>query len=112
MIHYAGVVSKPSRKDIEREKQLQQTRADAIANRTDAKLKHVILNQKRDKKVNKYTQLEVPYPFTSREAYERSLRAPLGKDWNTYTMHKQLVQPKIKTRVGHVIDPIEKKKKQ
>jgi len=88
----------------------QKKREELISERTDAKIKHVILNQKKDKKAAKYLNSQVPYPFTSREAYERSLRQPLGKDWNTNESHKKLTQPKVKTRVGQIIDPIEKKK--
>jgi len=44
---------------------------------------HVMVSAKRVKSASKYRVAKVPYPFTSREEYERSIQMPLGgkKGW-------------------------------
>lgn len=72
--------------------------------RSDAQLKHVIINQKAVKN-NSKTE-DVPFPFTSREQYERAMRKPLGREWNSKLSFLNLTKPEIKTRMGTIIDPI------
>lgn len=69
--------------------------------------KHVVLNEKRNKKAAKYLVDKVPYPFTSREQYEQSLRNPLGSDWNTLTTFAKAIKPAVITKQGAIIDPLE-----
>ena len=68
--------------------------------------RHVIVSEKRNKKATHLTTAGVPFPFSSREQYERSLRQPLGREWNTGASHKALVAPAVKVAKGAVIDPI------
>ena len=56
---------------------------EAIAKRKDAKLAHVIISERYDKKASKYGTPSVPFPFSAKEVYERSMRQPLGRDYNT-----------------------------
>lgn len=58
-------------------------RAAAVGRRKDAKLDHVVISERWDKKAAKFTTPELPFPFKSKDAYERSIRQPLGKDFNT-----------------------------
>ena len=51
---------------------------------------------------------ELPYPFVNPEQFEKSIRAPLGKTWNTETAYRELVKPKVVTRLGKIITPIDK----
>ena len=37
----------------------------------------------------------MPYPFTSREAYERSMRAPIGPEYNTDEAFRNLTRPAV-----------------
>eukprot|EP00743_Colponemidia_sp_Colp-15_P009262 GILK01010117.1.p1 GENE.GILK01010117.1~~GILK01010117.1.p1 ORF type:complete len:925 (-),score=278.68 GILK01010117.1:39-2531(-) len=74
--------------------------------RKDAKLKKVIITEKRDKKAAKYQVVDVPYPFTSKEQYEQSLRHPLGREWNTTAVYQRLIQPEVVTKPGVVITPL------
>ena len=71
----------------------------------------VIISEKRDKKGAKFTTAGVPYPFKSREQFERSLRNPLGTEWNTADSHAALTQPKVKATRGAVAAPISKRHK-
>jgi U3 small nucleolar RNA-associated protein 14 len=77
--------------------------------RTDSRLKGVIINEKVDKRfASKYSigSGDVPFPFTSREQYERSMRQPLGREWNTAGAHSKLVTPKVTTKGGVIIQPL------
>jgi U3 small nucleolar RNA-associated protein 14 len=46
--------------------------------RKDAAKAAVIISEKRTKSFSKYKVNEIPFPFTSREEYDRSLQLPLG----------------------------------
>lgn len=74
--------------------------------RKDKNLKNVIINEKVNKKNLKYQSSAVPFPFESREQYERSLRMPLGQEWTSRTSHQKLIKPRIMTKPGTVIDPL------
>jgi len=65
-----------------------------LSERKDSHLKHVIINHKRDKKQTKYKTPDLPYPYHSKESYERSLSHPLGQEWNTNTVHKAIIKAK------------------
>ena len=51
---------------------------------------------------------ELPFPFTGVHQFESSIRAPIGKTWNPETSFKKLIKPKVKTRMGKIIQPIDK----
>lgn len=51
-------------------------------------------------------QPRLPHGFENREQYERTIMTPLGKEWNTQSAHKKLVQPRVTTKLGHVIAPL------
>lgn len=74
--------------------------------RKDASMTNVIINQKRDKKADKYRGKDVPFPYTSRAQYEMAMRNPLGPEWNTRTQHQKLTLPKVTTKPGKAIKPI------
>lgn len=76
----------------------------------DPKMKHVIIATKQMKQAEKYMLPHTPKPFTSKDQYERSIRTPIGKDWNTQTVFQKLTQPKIQTKAGIIIDPITREK--
>ncbi|KAJ3174001.1 hypothetical protein HDU87_007215 [Geranomyces variabilis] len=74
--------------------------------RKDAKLKHVIINEKRMKKSVKYTTAQVPHGFDNKEQYERTIRAPLGREWNAAGAHTDMIKPRVQTKLGTVIAPL------
>ncbi len=55
----------------------------ALAKRRDAGKASVVITEKWDRKAQRYAATAVPFPFDSRDTYERSLRQPLGHDFNT-----------------------------
>lgn len=76
--------------------------------RKDFGMSNVIINQKRDKKADKFKSDDVPFPYTSRAQYEMAMRNPLGPEWNTRTQHQRMTLPKVLTKPGKAIKPIEK----
>lgn len=74
--------------------------------RKDKHLKNVIINEKVNKKNLKYQSSAVPFPFETREQYERSLRMPVGQEWTSRDTHQRLTMPRITTKQGTVIDPL------
>lgn len=81
-------------------------RKEAIASRQDRKLKHVVISERYDKKASKYTTTAVPFPFKTRADYERSIRTPLGSDFNSDKSHRDLTRPEVLTTTGVRIDPL------
>ena len=80
--------------------------------REDAKLPNVIIREKRVKKTaNNFMLDKVPYPFTSREEYERAMMGAVGKEWNVTKSVKDLTRPEIQVRSGKIIQPLSTKVK-
>jgi len=56
--------------------------------------------------VKKYQVKQTPFPYTQADLFEENMAQPVGKEWNTQTSYKMLIDPSVKVRKGHVIDPI------
>eukprot|EP00962_Isochrysis_galbana_P041778 scaffold15406_cov119-Isochrysis_galbana.AAC.13 len=112
---WSGLGARVGRRQEERKRTAAEAReellAQAAARRQDAALRHVILSEKRDKKAAKFTVAAVPFPFKTRDQFERSMRNPLGAEWNTVHSHSQLVQPRVATVRGALIQPVSEKKR-
>ncbi|KAI9445374.1 Utp14-domain-containing protein [Lactarius indigo] len=76
--------------------------------RADFGKAHVIISEKRDKKAAKYMVQDLPYPYTGKAQFERSLENPLGKEWNTRTATQRATLPKVTKKMGTIIKPLEK----
>lgn len=74
--------------------------------RKDKNLQNVIINEKVNKKHVKYQSSAVPFPYESKEQYERSLRMPIGQEWTSRATHQNMIKPRIMTKPGQVIDPL------
>lgn len=81
-------------------------RAEAISRRQDAKLEHVIIREKWDRAGQTFKATSVPYPYDSREAYERSLRQPLGPATNVDASFRDMTRPEVLKDAGVVIKPM------
>ncbi|KAJ8439502.1 hypothetical protein Cgig2_007019 [Carnegiea gigantea] len=81
-------------------------REEAIKKRKDAGLKHVIISEKVDKKAEKLHVKTLPYPFTSKEVYEQSIRMPIGPESNPAITARALTRPEVVKKAGVIIDPI------
>ncbi|OAL53730.1 Utp14-domain-containing protein [Pyrenochaeta sp. DS3sAY3a] len=75
--------------------------------RKDRKLDKVIINEKRVKANVKYMASQLPFPFETREQYERSLRVPKGKEWTTKRTFQDATKPRVIVKQG-VIAPLRK----
>ncbi|KAI7896985.1 small-subunit processome [Mucor mucedo] len=93
-------------KKSKKKKILKVTKGIDAQNRKDAKLAHVIINEKLNKKAEKYRVTSVPFPFKTMEQYERSISQPVGNEWNTRQTFMKMTKPRIITKLGKVIDPL------
>ena len=48
----------------------------------------------------------LPWPYTSTEQFEKTLSAPVGRQWTSEVSFHQLIQPAVRTAVGSVIEPL------
>ena len=80
--------------------------AEGLAARSDKGKKGVVLSQKRDRKLASHQAALVPFPFTSAEQYARSIRAPLGKEWNTAAAVEDATRPEVALRAGMIVPAI------
>jgi U3 small nucleolar RNA-associated protein 14 len=76
--------------------------------RKDHGLKNVIINERQNKKAaHLLTVQKIPYPYKSKEEYERAtIGRPLGPEWNATTTFRKKIQPRVQVKVGSIIDPI------
>mmetsp|Transcript_21735 Transcript_21735/g.42238 ORF Transcript_21735/g.42238 Transcript_21735/m.42238 type:complete len:414 (+) Transcript_21735:1-1242(+) len=101
-------LKRQQREDLKKNKNKRQksTTEDSKSSGTKPEVKHVIFNKKRNKKALKYTVPNVPFPYTSKQQYQMSMRQPLGRDWNTFTTFKEMTKPEVETEAGTIIEPI------
>lgn len=100
---WAGGGLKVSKK---KKRQFTKKPTEQTAARKDANLSNVIISEKKNKGLAKIQVSNVPFPYTSKEEFERSLRQPIGPQWNTPSTVAKLTEPRIRTTAGHVIDPL------
>ena len=60
--------------------------------REDDGKKNVIVNAKRIKKTAKFQLENIPYPFSTREQYERAMSGAIGKEWNVTSAVKNMTR--------------------
>jgi len=66
------------------------------------------MNEKRVKKNAQFQIGSVPFPYQSREQYERAMAGTIGKEWNVTSSVKSMTRPEVVTRIGKMIKPISK----
>lgn len=74
--------------------------------RVTGEFKPVIVSKRTNKLQKKYQVDAVPYPFTSREQYERSLTDAVGPEWNTYKQYEKKIVPDVTVKVGTIVEPL------
>lgn len=67
---------------------------------------NVVLIENRDEQLKKHLVADLPFPFTSVDDYEQSIRQPLGKDFVPATAHRVLTKPAVVTKSGAIIEPM------
>ncbi|XBW37954.1 hypothetical protein QEN19_003539 [Hanseniaspora menglaensis] len=76
--------------------------------RRDKNLKNVIINEKVNKKNLKYQASAVPFPYESKEQYEKSLQIPLGPEWSASSTFSKSIKPRAILKKSQIIDPLKK----
>ncbi|XP_027353243.1 uncharacterized protein C57A7.06 [Abrus precatorius] len=92
---------------LKKHEDAQEKRAEALKKRKDAQLKNVIISEKIDKKAEKLHTKAIPFPFTSKEVFEQSMRVPIGPEFNPATAIGPLNRPEVVKKPGVIIKPVE-----
>lgn len=72
-----------------------------------AKKQHLILADD-TRGIKEHRVSQVPFPFKSVSDFESSIRAPLGDTFVPQTVFKKNIKPKVVTKLGVPIAPIDK----
>eukprot|EP00656_Telonema_subtile_P018306 TRINITY_DN19879_c0_g1_i1.p2 TRINITY_DN19879_c0_g1~~TRINITY_DN19879_c0_g1_i1.p2 ORF type:complete len:199 (+),score=39.83 TRINITY_DN19879_c0_g1_i1:268-864(+) len=78
-----------------------------MKSRADAHLDNVIINHDVHILPSKYSLHMVPRPFSNSTEFLRSMRPPTGPEWNTPLTFKEGTQPRITTKQGVGINPLD-----
>lgn len=75
--------------------------------RRDEAKPRVILSERRVKRLAESFMLsEIPYPYRTREEYERAVSGPIGREWNVTQAHKDATRVEVQTQAGKIIQPL------
>lgn len=66
----------------------------------------MVIIENRDEKLQKHLVSNLPFPFTSVDDYEKSIRLPIGSDFVPATAHRLLTKPAVTTKSGTIIEPM------
>ncbi|XP_052891794.1 U3 small nucleolar RNA-associated protein 14 homolog A [Anopheles moucheti] len=105
--HWAGAGIKPK---VPRQNARKMFKPPPELTRRDDNRDQVIINEDglKNDKLSKHLVSEVPFPFVTVKDYEASLRAPLGRTFITESAHAAMVEPRVITKQGAVIEPMKK----
>ena len=67
---------------------------------------YVKVNNSFDKKFSNYMVKELPNNVRSQEEFEKLNGTAFGREWNSLTMYKKLIQPNIVKKIGQIIEPM------
>ncbi|XP_041638329.1 U3 small nucleolar RNA-associated protein 14 homolog A [Cheilinus undulatus] len=76
--------------------------------RKDQHLPNVIISEKRNSSITPHLVNSLPFPFETHAQFESTIRAPLGRTWNTEQTVKKISKPKVVTQLGAIIEPMAK----
>lgn len=91
---------------LEEHETAKKKREEALKKRKDAHLNNVIISEKLDKKAEKLHTKSLPYPYTSKEVFEQSIRMPIGPEFNPVSAIGALNRPEVVKKTGVIIKPI------
>ncbi|CAM6036547.1 unnamed protein product [Sphagnum compactum] len=91
---------------LKEQESLKNKRDAALSRRKDAKLQFVMISEKMDKKASKFCASKVPFPYRSREVFERTIQMPIGRDYNTDKSTRDMTRPSEIKKAGVVIEPL------
>jgi len=76
--------------------------------RRDENKGNLIINVDKDDKIRAHKVSKVPYQFSTVSDFEASIRAPVGNTFLPRTAFLKMVKPKVQTKMGEVIEPMNK----
>ena len=79
---------------------------EALKDRKDAKMPHVMFRDGVDPAVAKYGIQNVPRFYANAKQLESQLQYPIGPEFNSVSGYNALIQPDMVSRAGQKIDPI------
>ncbi|WVR04957.1 hypothetical protein IAU60_001969 [Kwoniella sp. DSM 27419] len=74
--------------------------------RKDFTRSNVIITEKKDKKASAFLVKDLPYPYTSKEQYEKSFATPVGSEWNSRSGFQRGTVPRVVKKPGAIIEPV------
>lgn len=110
---WGGKGVKASAASVKRKEDKRRAREEAAAARAaarkDAKLPHVAIDDAADaRSAAKYTLKDLPFPYTNKAQYDMARNTNLGREWNTQSQTMRLNMPRVQTRMGQVIRPLQR----
>lgn len=76
--------------------------------RKDSEHANVIISEKKDAVLGKYLPKSLPPGTKDARTYQKKLSKATGSNWNPETVFKQLTEPKVVTKAGKIIQPMDK----
>lgn len=67
---------------------------------------NLVIIENQDERLQKHLVANIPFPFTSVDEYEKSIRAPIGSDFVPATANRLLTKPTVTTKSGTIIEPM------
>lgn len=108
---WAGEGVTKSRAQIEKERKRREKKIEEIKKkRADGKKANVIINESRDRNFTKYLVDKLPHPFKNVGQFEQLMKTPIGKEWNSISDFKKLIQPDVLVKAGKIIKPLKFRK--
>ncbi|KAN0049955.1 hypothetical protein ACTA71_003053 [Dictyostelium dimigraforme] len=102
-----------SKKEASLKRKRDQKIKEMAQKRADAKNSRVIIDEKAPLDgVSKYVLNQLPQHYSNKEQYESTLSIAHGKDWNSSTAFRKLIEPKVSVMPGTFIKPVSIKDKQ
>ncbi|KAK8870029.1 hypothetical protein IAR55_000599 [Kwoniella newhampshirensis] len=78
------------------------------SSRKDFTRSNVIITEKKDKKASSFLIKDLPYPYTSKEQYEKSFQVPVGSEWNSRVGYQRETVPRVVKKPGAIIEPVQR----
>jgi U3 small nucleolar RNA-associated protein 14 len=107
---WAGDTKTINAKDFLRKKRHQEyenRKEEQINNNNNSNLnKFAKINNSFDKKFSNYMVKQLPNDIKSREDFEKLNKGTVGRECNSLTMYKKLIQPNIVKKIGQIIEPM------
>ncbi|XP_058805154.1 U3 small nucleolar RNA-associated protein 14 homolog A [Phymastichus coffea] len=74
--------------------------------RRDENKGDVVIIEEKCPKIKKHLVGELPFPFSSVQDFEASIRAPVSREFVPEKTFSKLITPNVKTKIGKIIEPM------